>query len=400
VIDRSIAGAPRVRHVVALAVLAVLSGATLGAQEPKRPGLWQLGPVFVTPRFTASRGYDTNPTYASSGPGDSTTTIGPGLRLVYPTSRLTTTADAYLQFNDFERTFKQSWDRGGSLQTELRLGSVAVTADVDALVSDSRFTIDIDEKIRRNEWGFGAGPRVSLGERANVAVRAAQRVFRFEDESVSQTLDRDEISLLGSLSYRLTMDTTVSLISEATEIRFEKAADGSEQDRRRNYRTGLSLTFSEKASLNGNLEVGVRDFSATSIGTAYRTPYFKVGLGLPTILGIKLTGGRDTYYSQLVAVDGRNSYVLDYLNAASQRELPWNLGIRVSAQFEHIRYLQPVQGFDDLVERRYTLTAGLGVFVLEKLWVGGSVHWQRRESPIEAQTYQRRFYGFEALLAL
>ena len=197
------------------------------------------------------------------------------------------------------------------------------------------YSIDIDERILRQERWANGGGEWRATRRFIVSGGAEHRTYRYDPTartggslSAAASLNRNTITGTLALRYKLTSMTTAVATGEVLEDQFQLSAPG--LDTTRSYRYMAGLEFGEKAFVTGRFLAGIRDFPAASSGSlpTYRGPAFVGELALPLFNRLRLVGTaqRDVYVSAVAVRTAeeraRNAYILTQLQGSADVDLP------------------------------------------------------------------------------
>lgn len=402
------------------AILLLAAPASAAAQArgvPQREGRFHVGPLWVTPRVELrNAGVDTNVfNSASAAVPDRSVVLRTQLDGYLPLrSRLRLYGAGYTDFNYFSReTTERSTDFGGSGHAEMSLGRLVVFAGGGGGQARQRATIDVDERVLRQEKSAYAGAETRLGSRftlwgqGSTVVSKYGRTFAGDPFRLARGLDRNTLTASGEARIRLSTLTQLVGRGEAIEDRFLKQRDAGRVTR--SYRVLAGFRFDPLALVNGTLLVGFREIPRSSSGSVppYRGPIFTADTGIPLFgrarLGI--TGQRDIVFAATGAEDSegrlRNTYVSSRVAGSLEVGLPLELRLRTGAGFEEARYILPYTLGTRTVRRAdhlYTLSASLLRQVGDTLSVGGTATFTRRVSNFAASSYEGYRYGLTAEL--
>jgi hypothetical protein len=280
-----------------------------------------------------------------------------------------------------------------------------------------RFSIDLDERLPRQEKHAYAGLRWQPSSRVSATATGRGEVFTFAPGtlrlggagSIKEAMDRNTLTGALELRYALTSKTTAVAIGEEQEDRFfSQPLDVPPRQRRsRRYLAGFEL--GERAAVSGRLLGGVRDYPGTLAdgSPSYRGPVVVADLTLPVRerLRLRAVAERDVRYaSSVVAVDAlryRNAFVSARYEGQALADLPLRLVALVTAGYEDARYLLPYPYPDatrlaDRRDHRYTAGASLARRFGDSVRIGGHVSWARRVSTLPLFSYEGLRYGLDA----
>ena len=308
---------------------------------------------------------------------------------------------------------ESSTDPGGQGRAEVDLGPFTLTGGGGALQARQLYSIDIDQRILRQERWVNGGAEWRLSRRFVASGGAEQRSYRY-DPSVgglggslrtAATLNRNNVTGTLAARFKLTSMTTAIATGDVIDDQFQLSAPGLDTTRSYRYMAGVEL--GEKAFVSGRFLAGMRDFPTSSAGSlpSYRGPAFTGQLTLPLFNRLRLAATllRDVYVSaQAVrtAEDrARNTYILTSLQGSADIDLPLELVGRASVGYSDANYLLPalVGGVPfPRVEHLYSVGGSLLRRFSDSVRVGGTVTYYRRLSTIPGNSYERWVYGVSA----
>lgn len=393
------------------ALVLAAAGAAPGQEAPtKRPGRFKFGPLFVTPRLQLKNaGVDSNVFNSLTREvPDTSAVLSPSADGVLPLGRrIKLMGSGYLDFNYFRRQRdEQSTDFGGRGSGELKLGAFKFFAGGGGSQARQRFSIDLNDRLLRQEKYADGGVTYSLTHRISLTGSVSSRIYRFENkivagQSVKDSFDRRSQSGSAQMRYGLTKQTTFLAVADVIEDRFlARNADAALQNVR-SYRYLGGFEFGERALINGSVLAGVREFPRSGGAPPYRGPALAVAATVPLFQVGRLSGtvDREVYYATFRAGDLRNTYVSTRFRAEPSFDLPFNFLGRGILGFEETRYLLPYTYQGTLVRRAdHFWIAGGSLLrrVGETLRVGGTLTWNRRVSNFAELSYQGLRYGVQA----
>jgi hypothetical protein len=403
----------RARPLAGTLVAALGASVAAGAAEPAaaRPGRFRVGPIYLTPRLELrNAGVDTNVFNSRTDEvADAALVLRPSVGAVMPVGRrLRLTGQGYFDLNYFQRQeTERSNDFGGRGGAALRLGPLTLTGEGGGAQARQRFSIDVDERLLRQERWAGGGLRVDLTRRLSLTASGMTHVYEFapsRDAEVKRSLDRDERSARGELRFALSGRTAFVAASEAIEDRFLSATTLEAPRLVRSYRHLAGFDFGPRALITGRVLAGYREFPRGG-APPYRGPVVAVSAALPLLRLARLTvlADRDVFYavSRLQQSDERlrNTYVWTRLGGTVATALPLTIIARLGLGLEESRYLLPYvrQGVAvRRIDHLWTASASLLRPVGDGLRVGGTVAWTRRVSAIPELSYEGMRYGVQA----
>ena len=308
---------------------------------------------------------------------------------------------------------ESSTDPGGRGRAEVDLGPFTLTGGGGALQARQLYTIDIDQRILRQERWVNGGAEWRLARRFLLSGGAEYRTFRFDPRvgitsggiGTAASLNRNNLTGTLAARYKLTSMTTAIATGDVIEDQFQLSAPGLDTTRSYRYMAGVEL--GEKAFVTGRFLAGMRNFPASSQGSlpSYRGPAYTAQLAMPLFNRLRLVGTllRDVYVSaqavRTAEERARNSYVLTQLQGSADIDLPLELLGRASVGFSDANYLLPasVGGVPfPRVEHLYSVGGSLLRRFSDSVRVGGTVTYYRRVSTIPLNSYDQWVYGVSA----
>ena len=405
--------------VALVAGLAVPLAALAAEDRPRqRPGRYRLGPLYVTPRLQLKNaGVDTNVFQTLQRPvRDEVVVLSPRLEGALPLGRrLRLTGLGLLETNYYRRQGEErSTDFYGEGRSELDLGPFTLFGGGGGGQFTQRFSIDVDERLKRQEKHGYAGLTWRLGNRLSATAQGRREIVTFAPGrfrlggDVKEAMDRDTLAGTGQLRFALTPRTTLLASAEALEDRFFSQPRGGPRERE-SYRFLGGFELSSRAAVTGKLLAGVREFPGTLAqgSPPYRGPIVSADLTVPLRPHARLHGiaERDVLYASSVVELGpqryRNAFVFTRYQGEALMDLPWGLLGLAAAGFEQSRYLLPYPYpnsfvLADRVDHRYTAGFSLVRRFGESVRLGGHVTWARRVSSLPFFSYQGVRYGLTA----
>ena len=408
---------------LACGALLLLSSAVPAAAQargaPQREGRFRIGPLRVTPRIELrNAGVDSNVfnTTVAAVP-DTSVVLRTQLDGYMPVrSRLRLFGSGYTDFNYFRReTTERSTDFGGSGHAEMALGPFVVFGGGGGGQARQRVTIDIDERVLRQEKSAYAGAETRVGSRivlwgqGSGVVSRYGRTFSSANDPFGLARGLDRNTLTASTELRLRLSTLTELVGrgEAVEDRFLKQRDAGRVTR--SYRVLGGFRFDPLALVSGTLLGGFREIPRSASGSVppYRGPIFVADTSVPLFgrarLGI--TGQRDVVFAATGADarEGRlrNTYVSSRVSGLVELGLPLDLRLRAGAGLEEARYILPYTLGARTVRRAdhlYSVNASLLRQIGDSLSVGGTATFTRRVSNFATSSYEGYRYGLTAEL--
>lgn len=404
---------------VALALLVAAGSASAQPSRQKAPGRHRIGPLSVTPRIElVNAGVDTNVFQTLQDPTrDTVLIVRPRIDGAMQVGRRLRLAGFGLVDFNYYRTQgnERSTDFYGGGDAELDLGPFTLLGGGAGGEFSQRFSIDIDDRLLRQEkyayvgLGWREKERLSARVEGRTEVMAfAPGIFRLGG-FVQEAMDRHTLTGRGLVRYALTNRTALLATGEVMEDRFFSQATDSPHRIRRSYRYLAGFEFERPALLSGRVMAGLRDFTGP-IGAgspSYRGPAIAADLVLPIRNRIRLHGMalRDVRHaSSLVQIDDlryRNAFVSTSYQGDVAIDLPYSLVGVVAGGYEEARYLLPYPYPDrfhlaNRVDHRWTAGAGLMRRFGDQFRIGGHIDWARRVSTLPFFSYQGLRYGLTA----
>jgi hypothetical protein len=403
----------------ALLLGALVSPAPSGAAENRRNlPRHKLGPIYVKPQIRLASGIDTNVFQSFDDPTrDAVTILSPRLEGMLPVGRrlwITGSGGAdlfYYRRQDDER----SVDFQGEGRAELTLGQIVLFGGGGGGQFTQRFSIDVDERIKRQEERGYAGLTWQATRKLSMTFQGMAEVYTFAPGEfrlggdIKQALDRNTLSATGQLRFALTNRTTLLASAERIEDQFfsQPASFPRERESQR-YLGGFE--FSGRGLFTGRLLAGRRVFPGTieEDGTPpYKGPVVSADVAFPVgrRARFRVLAERDVVYaSSLVEVQTlryRNAFIYERALGEAIVDLPFSLVGSLSGGFESSEYLLPLPYPDAFhlamrVDHRWTVGLALYRLVGESLRIGGNVLWARRVSNLATFSYEGVRYGLVA----
>lgn len=407
---------------LALPLLLLLPAATAEAQYTRTAPAktrFRLGPLHLSPKLELrNAGRDTNVNNSGTNAlGDDSVTLRASTDAFTTLgSRIRLSGNGWLDWSYYRREETQSSsDPGADGRAEVDVGPVTLIGGGGGFQARQLYSIDIDERILREERFGYAGADWRLTRKLSLSGGAEMRTYRYDPSRRTATyivgtadrLNRD--SLAGQLAARWRLTGRTTAVASADVIEDEFSASLSALRTTRSYRYLGGFEFGEKALLQGRLMVGLRDFPASSSGSlpSYRGLALQAGLVLPVGTRARLSGAfsRDVQVSAIPLATtterGRNAFVQENFQVSADVALPLSFIARPSAGLVRADYLIDSLENGRLVPRAdhlYTVGGTLLRAVTDNLRVGGTVSYFRRVSTISGASYDRWTYGLSAEL--
>jgi len=394
--------------VAAALLTATFSMATANAQQSPKKGGIKLGPFQVSAVAPFAAGVDSNVYNTPEGVSDETFTIAPTLQVLLPLgrrARIRSTGGVAPYYFNTERSQRHT-DVFGTTRAEIDVGPVTAFGGLEASRYRQRFTLEIDDRIRRDTSGtlFGATFRIGHSSTLTASQHFVKSTFdpdaQFAGQPVSVALDRETTTRTLQLTFPLTRKTSLAPWFELIEDDFIGAAPG-QIPIVKSSRFGLGFEFSELAFFNGRAAGGIRHYPGDGVVPPYTGPFIAVNLGMPFILGsrLQLNGARDVTYSATPSAAGpaaRQTYVTGTYGATVTFELPWRLQGRLLVGYDTTEYLA-LDGQDPATvppgEHGKTVGGAVLRHLGRHLSLGGIARLVDRSSPLPTRSYQDNQYG-------
>jgi hypothetical protein len=320
-----------------------------------------------------------------------------------------------LETNYYQRQDDQrSTDFYGEGRAELDLGPFTLFGGGGGGQFTQRFSIDVDERLKRQEKQGTLGATWRLTSRLSATAQGRREIVTFAPGrfrlggDVKEAMDRDTLAGTGQLRFALTSRTSLVASAEALQDRFFSQPRGGPR-LRDSYRFLGGLELSPRAVFSGKLLAGVREFPGTLAqgSPPYRGPIVSADVTIPLRPRARLHGiaERDVLYASSVVEIGqvryRNAFVLTRYQGEALMDLPWGLLGLASAGFEQSRYLLPYpypnpSTLADRMDHRYTAGFSLVRRFGQSLRLGGHLSWARRVSSLPLFSYEGLRYGLTA----
>jgi Putative beta-barrel porin 2 len=375
---------------------------TLEAPSPDdpRPGRFRIGPIYLTPVLRVGTfGLDTNVFYtATDRQADVSGSGGPGLIVVLPFSRRARLiSEGDLTYLYFVRTASER-KLMGNARSALELNGARTFASIGGRFDDTyaRPSTEVDRRVAERITSAEVQLRRELSARTRfsaVSTFSRQEVDAGTDflgANLSETLNRDSISVTGGFDYALTPKTR--LVAEGT---YEK--DQFHQDPGRDAARPLAdigIRTESSALISGQALGGVRWFLPVTGSSANRQygAYANIDTTWHVTASTSLSGGyrRDVDYTALQVVSGAPTLRTEIASAGFRQEFRHRVEFNIEGRRTHTRTSgavrlvldsgQTIETVRDDVT--YEATAELGYKVASRLWAGGRAGYGQRQSTI------------------
>lgn len=391
-------------------LLAAMNDGAWGQETRESPkyGPLRLGPVFLTPRLGFSAGVDSNVYNTQAPVSDESLAATPSLQAVLPITRrarIKGTGGVTPQY--FRRESSQRYmDVFGSSKAEVDVGPVTLFAGVGGGRYRQRFSLEIDERIRRHESTNVVGGTLRLGNRISTSASQLSVTSTYDPTAsldgnpVDVALDRQAVTRRLEVKLPLTRKTSLVPWVDLVDDRFLKSPTAL-PPHVTSQRYVVSLQFTELAFITGSIAAGIHRFGAGQGVVPYDGPVLAVDASMPFVFGTRLhlLSNRDLAYSAtpLSATESiRNTYVSGLHRGEIRFELPFRLQARTSVSYAEARYLLPQDREGDTVPRRdhaWTVGGALLRRFGDHVSLGATVQRGRRISPVDGHTYAGVIYG-------
>ena len=348
---------PGVRPRIALWVLLAWSGATTplwsqaqpdqpaGPTEgpPAPPGLFRLGPVYLTPTFhVGSLGLDTNVFYTPTNrTTDFTTTGGPGLDLVLPIgSVFRVYANGEIDYVFFLRTDSQR-RFGGDTRGGIELRDDHWQGKLEEAYSETfqRPSYEVDERIvvkeqdERGELTWKPDRFHMTGKGTYTQMRVDQGQL-YDGTDLGLTLTRNETLTSLEVGYDLTTKTALIV---GADYEFDRFPFLPVRDADSNRVFG-GFQIDSKTRLAGRAVAGVRLFRPLTGFASFQVPYADASLTYTTNPRTQFLAGysRDLSYSAFEAVGATSTLETETENVGIDQALVGGLDLRLSGSRSHL----------------------------------------------------------------
>jgi hypothetical protein len=417
-------GRAKAKAATLAAALALATGAATTAHaqytrtEPPKTR-FRVGPLRFTPKLELrNAGRDTNAFLDPTNPLEDTSVVVRGTveGHVPVGRRVRLFGEGWLDWSYFRNyTTERSTDPGGEGRAEVDLGPFTLIGGGGGLQARQLYSIDMDERILRQEKWVNGGAEWRLTRRFLVSGGAERRDYRYDPSArtssgnpfAAASLNRNNLTGTLALRYKLTSMTTLITTGDVIEDEFQLSAPG--LGKTRSYRFLGGVELGEKAFVSGRFLAGLRDFPASTSGSlpTYRGPAYRAQLVLPLFNRLRLVGTlvRDVYVSaqavRSAAERARNTYVMTQLTGSADLDLPLEFLGRATVGYTEANYLLPstIQGVPSpRVDHLYSAGGSLLRRFSDSFRLGVSGTYYRRVSTIPGNSYDRWVYGLSAEL--
>jgi hypothetical protein len=285
-------------------------------------------------------------------------------------------------------------------------GRVSPTAEFSYLNSRERLSFEIDARARHVERRGTAGVSVALTPKISAAVQGEYWQLAFDGDEVfdnfglAAELNRESLTAGVGVSYRVTPLTTVGIMGDVSEIRFDEASFRDTDTQQMLFRVELN----PRALISGSARAGYQRFRPLNsevpefngvVGTA------SVSYRLRASTSIGFTFDRRTDFSYIIV---EPYYIREGYGVSIRRELPAQWDVTLSGARTSHRYLRQLRSENDTLEghREKLFDSGvtLGYDVGPRTRMTINVAYQTRDSDFEMRGYDgvhaglSMIYGF------
>jgi len=412
----------RVGAPLLLATTALVAAGEARAQirvAPLEVARFHIGRLELAPTFEISNlGIDNNVFNDSRNRRDANLIVSPGLRAFMPVGqRLRLGGNGRVDFGWFPREGGESYaDLRGAGDGEFDVGPVTLIAGVAGGRQRQRFSIEIDDRIRRDSFELSGGAGVALGARTVLVLEGFSGRVRFDPstaqtpergEEIQQALDRDWVGGRSELRYRLTDKTTFVARGEREDDEFIYSSGSGNTARRWQVLGGFD--FASTAVVAGRLQAGVvvMPDDESQVVPPYQGLALDIGLSRPLtwFAQLRVDARRNVAWAVSSGASGgsqkRNSFVDERLSTQLSLGLPLDAILRTTVAWERASFLLPVvqRGREIMrVDRRISVHGILLWPVGQRLRIGASALWAERTSNFAGVDYEGWRYGLAAEL--
>ncbi len=339
-----------------------LTSVAFAQANPRQDARMRFGILYATPSLSIDRlGYDDNVlNSAGEQKADFTASITPRSTLWIPfQNRALLTTDLGVGFVYYE-TFKSQRSVTPRIDALAEVYAHRLTFSVEAGASrDVRQpNVEVESRVKQTARTMGAGVRFTMQRGLSFGLSGYRRTTRFADDAVfsgvnlSDALDRSEQGVRLVVQERLTSLTTVGVIVETRQDRF----DGSSARNADGYRAAMSIDLAAKALISGSAEIGYRHVSPDDpLVPAFDGLVAKVAVSnrLYGSTEIGLGWDRDTQYSANLSTP---YFVTNAISARLRRQVAGQFDASAGAARNRATYRALLTGFSNDKERESTRT--------------------------------------------
>jgi len=310
---------------VALSLLVLLvpawnSYAFAQARDPRQEARLHFGIFHLSPAISITDvGVDSNVYNAADEPkSDFTFSVTPRSTIWVPyRKRALLTADVGVGFLYYKDARNQrSTSPSVNLQGELYARRITLSVQSGWSSTFRQPTVEIEQRVRNNTENLGAGVKFTVGRGLSVGTAVYRQTLSFDDGTVFQgsdlrtELNRREQGVRLAVLEQVTSLTTVGLVAETRQERFEFSPDRDADG----YRVAATFALAEKAVVAGTAEVGFRhvkpndpkvpafDGLVARVGLTNRLPgSFQTGIGWDRDMHYSFSGEEPYYLSNALS---------------------------------------------------------------------------------------------------
>jgi hypothetical protein len=338
--------------------------------------------------------------------------LSPGATARYaPGRRLQLEGTGGLNVNYFRREGSERFvDRFGEARAELAMRRFTLYGRIGGGQYRERFSIEIDERVLRQEAHAAAGVRGRLSRRLGASAEWLGESYRFgpsvrgEGGGIRDALDRNTYATRVGLEWSLTRRTRAVALFDVVEDRF-RVPRASGRRELPSTRVLAGFESGPKTAVRGRLLGGVRRYPALGAGTAggATVPVVSAAFSLPVgeLVRLGASAERDVYYSVATANPGAraadNAYVYGIYRVEAVTQLPFGLLARGYVGVDRSTYLLPVPTSAGLAPALRRSIAGGSLLrkMGDSIQAGAFVDFARRQSPAPAFAYDGWRFGVE-----
>jgi hypothetical protein len=264
-------------------------------------------------------------------------------------------------------------------------------------------SFEIDARARHVERRGTAGVSVALTPKISAAVQGEYWQLAFDGDEVfdnfglAAELNRESLTAGGGISYRVTPLTTVGILGDVSEIRFDEASFRDTDTQQVLFRVELN----PRALISGSARVGYQRFRPL----LREVPEFNGVVGVASVsyrlrptTSLGFTFERRTDFSYAIV---EPYYVREGYGVSIRRELPAQWDVTLSGARTSHRYLRLVRSANDNSEghREKLFDSGvtLGYDVGPRTRMTINFAYQTRDSDFEVRGYDGVHVGLSMI---
>jgi hypothetical protein len=312
--------------------------------NPREIARHRVGIVYVNPSVSIDRlGYDSNVLNSEDDPkGDFTAAITPAATFWIPFQQralLTTNAAVgFVHYQDF--TTQRTVNPRINVLGELYARRLTFWAEAGTASDFRQPNNEIETRVKQHTDNVAGGVKVTMQRGLSIGASAYRRTQGYDSDetlrgvNLSDRLDRNEQGYTITVQERVTSLTTVGVLFETREDRFdqspERDADG--------YRLAGTIALAEKALINGSVEVGYRHVKATDPSVpAFNGLVSRVAIGnrVGGTTEMNVTWDREMQYSLF---DTRPYYLTNAVSVTIRRQVAGEFDASAGASRNQSRY--------------------------------------------------------------